>query len=46
VIEFVRTRLARFKAPKAVHFVEALPRSAMGKVSKDELLLRTEQVKT
>jgi fatty-acyl-CoA synthase len=46
VIEFVRTRLARFKAPKAVHFVDALPRSAMGKVSKDELLLRVEKVKT
>ena len=46
VIEFVRTRLARFKAPKAVHFVDALPRSAMGKVSKDELLVRAEKVNT
>jgi fatty-acyl-CoA synthase len=45
VIEFVRTRLARFKAPKAVHFVDTLPRSAMGKVSKEELLARME-VKT
>jgi fatty-acyl-CoA synthase len=46
VIEFVRTRLARFKAPKAIHFVNALPRSAMGKVSKEELLAGVEEVKT
>jgi fatty-acyl-CoA synthase len=46
VIEFVRGRLARFKAPKAVHFVDALPRSAMGKVSKEELLARMEEVKS
>jgi fatty-acyl-CoA synthase len=45
VIDFVRGRLARFKAPKAVHFVDALPRSAMGKVSKEELLARVEEVK-
>jgi fatty-acyl-CoA synthase len=37
LIEFVRERLARFKAPKAVRFVEALPRSAMGKVAKEDL---------
>jgi fatty-acyl-CoA synthase len=37
LVSFVRQRLARFKAPKAVHFVDALPRSAMGKVLKDEL---------
>ncbi|MGZ8700758.1 MAG: acyl-CoA synthetase [Gaiellaceae bacterium] len=46
VIDFVRGRLARFKAPKAVHFVGALPRSAMGKVSKEDLLARVEEVKT
>ena len=46
VIDFVRGRLARFKAPKAVHFVDALPRSAMGKVSKEELLAGVEEVKT
>jgi fatty-acyl-CoA synthase len=37
LVEFVRGRLARFKAPKAVRFVDALPRSGMGKVQKDEL---------
>jgi fatty-acyl-CoA synthase len=37
LVEFVRARLARFKAPKAVRFVEELPRSAMGKVAKDDL---------
>jgi fatty-acyl-CoA synthase len=37
LIEFVRERLARFKTPKAVRFVDVLPRSPMGKVSKEEL---------
>jgi fatty-acyl-CoA synthase len=37
LIEFVRGRLARFKAPKTVRFVDVLPRSGMGKVQKDEL---------
>jgi len=37
LIEFVRERLARFKVPKTVRFVEELPRSGMGKVSKEEL---------
>ena len=32
-----RERLARFKVPKAIHFVDALPRSGMGKVRKDDL---------
>ncbi|MCR9138400.1 MAG: malonyl-CoA synthase [Alphaproteobacteria bacterium] len=29
--------LAKFKVPKAVHFVDALPRNTMGKVQKNEL---------
>ncbi|HEY3018091.1 MAG TPA: AMP-binding protein [Gaiellaceae bacterium] len=37
LIDFVRQRLARFKAPKEVRFVEVLPRSALGKIAKDEL---------
>jgi len=37
LLEWCRARLARFKVPKAVRFVEALPRSAMDKVLKDEL---------
>jgi acyl-CoA synthetase (AMP-forming)/AMP-acid ligase II len=37
LVEWVRARLARFKAPKAVYFLDALPRSAMGKVLKEEL---------
>jgi len=32
-----RDRLARFKVPKTFAFVDALPRSSMGKVLKDEL---------
>jgi fatty-acyl-CoA synthase len=37
LVEFVRERLARFKVPKAIRFVDALPRSGMNKVMKDEL---------
>jgi fatty-acyl-CoA synthase len=35
--EHCRSRLARFKVPRAVRFVDALPRSGMNKVLKDEL---------
>jgi fatty-acyl-CoA synthase len=37
LIAHCRERLARFKVPKAVHVVDALPRSGMNKVLKDEL---------
>ena len=32
IIAHVQTQLARFKAPRRVHFVPSLPRNAMGKV--------------
>ena len=34
VIDFCRGRMAHFKAPKAVDFVEALPKTATGKTQK------------
>lgn len=37
LIAFCRERLARFKVPKHVHLVGALPRNSMGKVVKSEL---------
>jgi fatty-acyl-CoA synthase len=37
VVEWCRGRLARYKVPKSVRLVDALPRSAMGKVLKQEL---------
>ncbi|GFE18573.1 acyl-CoA synthetase [Streptomyces glebosus] len=40
LIEAARARLAAFKAPKRVMFVEALPRNASGKVLKRELRAR------
>lgn len=40
VMEFLADKLAKFKQPKAVFFVEALPRNTMGKVQK--VALRTE----
>jgi fatty-acyl-CoA synthase len=37
LIAHARARLAHFKAPKAVHFVDELPKNAIGKVAKREL---------
>jgi fatty-acyl-CoA synthase len=37
LLEHCRGRLARFKVPKTFSFVDALPRSSMGKVLKEEL---------
>ena len=37
VLEHCAARLARFKVPRGVRFVDELPRSGMGKVLKDEL---------
>lgn len=40
VREWVRTRLAEFKAPRHVWFVDALPKNSAGKVQKTELRAR------
>ena len=37
IIGFVRERLAHYKCPTKVHFVEGLPRNASGKILKREL---------
>jgi len=37
VIEFCKSRLAKYKVPKSVVFISALPRNAAGKVLKTEL---------
>ena len=37
VIAFCETRLARYKCPKEVRFVEALPKSPIGKILRKEL---------
>jgi long-chain acyl-CoA synthetase len=37
ILEHCRARLARFKMPREVHFVDALPRHATGKVLRREL---------
>jgi len=37
IVSFCRERLAKFKAPKMVAFVDALPRSLIGKVLRREL---------
>ena len=37
IIEFCRPRLAGFKRPRSVVFVDALPYNQMGKVLKKEL---------
>jgi len=40
LLEWCRARLARFKVPKDIRFVDGLPRSSMNKVLKDELRTR------
>jgi fatty-acyl-CoA synthase len=40
ILEFIGLRLARYKLPKLICFVDALPRNASGKIIKDELLAR------
>jgi long-chain acyl-CoA synthetase len=37
ILDFTRTRIAGYKVPKSIDFVEALPRNATGKVLKREL---------
>ena len=37
IIAFARTRIAAFKAPKSVEFIQALPRNASGKILRREL---------
>jgi fatty-acyl-CoA synthase len=37
LIEFCRTNMAHFKCPKAVSFIDALPRTATGKIQKNVL---------
>ncbi len=37
VIEALKTRLANYKVPKRVFFVDGLPRNTMGKVQKNLL---------
>jgi acyl-CoA synthetase (AMP-forming)/AMP-acid ligase II len=34
IIEFMRLRLAHFKCPKSVDFLEAIPRNPTGKILK------------
>jgi fatty-acyl-CoA synthase len=40
ILEFIGLRLARYKLPKLIWFLDALPRNASGKIIKDELLAR------
>ncbi len=41
LLTHVRTRLATFKVPKTIHFVDELPRNASGKILKRELRTQT-----
>jgi acyl-CoA synthetase (AMP-forming)/AMP-acid ligase II len=38
IIEFSRSNLASFKRPRSVIFVDSLPRSALGKLSRKQLV--------
>ena len=37
IIAFAKTRIAGFKAPKTIDFIDALPRNASGKILRREL---------
>jgi fatty-acyl-CoA synthase len=37
LVDWCRGRLARFKVPKSIHFVAAIPRNGLGKIQKDDL---------
>jgi long-chain acyl-CoA synthetase len=37
ILDFTRARIAGYKVPKSVTFLETLPRTASGKVQKTEL---------
>ena len=37
VIEYARSKIARYKCPKTVEFIEALPRNASGKILRKDL---------
>jgi fatty-acyl-CoA synthase len=37
IIAFVKSKIASFKAPKTVHFVDDLPRTEVGKLMKAQL---------
>ncbi|MCK5539571.1 MAG: AMP-binding protein [Deltaproteobacteria bacterium] len=40
IITFCRSKLAVFKCPKTIHFIDELPRNAMGKIQKNQLVER------
>ncbi|GAE34648.1 AMP-binding enzyme [Halalkalibacter akibai JCM 9157] len=37
LIEFTRSKLAHFKAPKSISFINALPKTASGKIQKVQI---------
>jgi fatty-acyl-CoA synthase len=37
LLQFIRARLAGFKTPRELHFVDDFPRTGMGKIAKGEL---------
>ncbi|SKS06266.1 AMP-binding protein [Mycobacteroides abscessus subsp. abscessus] len=46
VIDYVRQRIARYKAPRSVDFVDELPRLATGKLAKGKLQQRYAEART
>ena len=44
IIAFAKQRVGSVQAPKQVHFVDNLPRSAVGKVQRREVRAMTERV--
>jgi len=38
MITFCKVRLAAYKCPKTIQFIDELPRNAMGKMQKNQLI--------
>ena len=45
IMTFCKDRLARYKAPRSVEFVESLPKNPQGKILKKELRARYREAK-
>jgi len=43
LIDYARERMAAYKAPRYIEFIDALPRNPAGKVLKRELRARAEE---
>ncbi len=46
IIEFMKTKITKFKVPSVIHFFESIPKSAVGKILKQKIREQLESVST